>query len=673
MSMDSIIKQIMAALPQQPKTFAYDTQATVRRIEDGIAWVHIPGGVDETPVRLTVNAEPGDTVQVRVSGGRAFLVGNASAPPTDDRTARNAARAARTAQETATTATKVAVQASTDATEAKSVANAASSTAGGAVVSDTMHYLATALSSGVTINTPGWTTTVQTITSDKPYLWTYHTYTKGNGSYTNTQPAIIGTWGRDGTSVTILGSYNTLAELEADHPTGSTGDAYMVAGDLYVWNGSAWEDVGQIQGPQGPQGPQGEQGIQGPQGETGATGPTGPQGPQGEQGETGATGARGPQGNQGPQGASIQVAQPQYYLSTSSTQLSGGNWLNTMRFETGKYIWTRERYTLTNGQTLTSRELYNSALTSACENAYNANQIAEDTNQYFWHTETGTDTGAHITEIPKEDFEADPANGGGNLLARSNGIAVRDGLTELATFSADGSQIGTDDYVRVDTDGLAIGSNNVDRVHMFYDSSHGQMITKTDHVLRNESQQVESTDSIAHAVSQMVADTATSELSASNSSSSVECTASHTPAALGGVESYHAQGDFVAEAGGVSAGIQLEAVCDDVSDPTQNYSVVRIDGDMVRVNRQAAIVKQTYSAIGISSNTFYHVHTFNITKSGYTPIAVNVRINQAAIYCSSIDYTNQSAATVSVAHRTNNTISNLNLYLEVTYARNELL
>jgi len=71
-----------------------------------------------------------------------------------------------------------------------------------------------------------------------------------------------------------------------------------------------------------------------------------------------------------------------------------------------------------------------------------ARQIAGNTDQYFWHTETGTDTGAHITEIPKEDFEADPANGGGNLLARSNGIAVRDGLTELATFGASGAQIG---------------------------------------------------------------------------------------------------------------------------------------------------------------------------------------------------------------------------------------
>ena len=83
----------------------------------------------------------------------------------------------------------------------------------------------------------------------------------------------------------------------------------------------------------------------------------------------------------------------------------------------------------------------------ASAKAEQAGRIAGNTNQYFWHTETGTDTGAHITEVPKDDFLANPSNGGGNLLARSNGIAVRDGMTELAQFGesstigvADGSQ-----------------------------------------------------------------------------------------------------------------------------------------------------------------------------------------------------------------------------------------
>ena len=120
-----------------------------------------------------------------------------------------------------------------------------------------------------------------------------------NGQTATISNGTNGQDGKDGTSVTILGSYNTLAELQAAHPTGNTGDGYMVGGDLYVWNGSAWEDVGTIQGPQGPQGPAGPQG---PQGGTGPTGATGPQGPKGDTGDTGATGPRGPQGIQGETG-----------------------------------------------------------------------------------------------------------------------------------------------------------------------------------------------------------------------------------------------------------------------------------------------------------------------------------------------------------------------------------
>ena len=69
---------------QETKTSPYDTQAEVVRIEGKTAWVHIPGGVDETPVKMTINAKAGDTVQVRVANGTAFLVGNGTAPPTDD-------------------------------------------------------------------------------------------------------------------------------------------------------------------------------------------------------------------------------------------------------------------------------------------------------------------------------------------------------------------------------------------------------------------------------------------------------------------------------------------------------------------------------------------------------------------------------------------------------------
>lgn len=83
---DLLIKGLAKTLVETPekKSSPYDTQAEVRRVEGDIAWVHIPGGVDETPVQLTTNAKKGDIVQVRVSGGRAWLYGNQTAPPTDD-------------------------------------------------------------------------------------------------------------------------------------------------------------------------------------------------------------------------------------------------------------------------------------------------------------------------------------------------------------------------------------------------------------------------------------------------------------------------------------------------------------------------------------------------------------------------------------------------------------
>lgn len=69
--------------------------------------------------------------------------------------------------------------------------------------------------------------------------------------------------GRDGTSVTILGSYDTVAELRAAHPTGNNGDAYIVDGDLYVWsaNSNNWQNVGTIQGPAGTNGTNGTNGT----------------------------------------------------------------------------------------------------------------------------------------------------------------------------------------------------------------------------------------------------------------------------------------------------------------------------------------------------------------------------------------------------------------------------
>lgn len=100
MSMDWTARELVEALERKPKPEAYDTQATVARVDGDTLWVHIPGGVDETPVQRTIDAKEGDTIQVRISGGSATATGNATAPPTDDKRANEAVQMAQDMVET---------------------------------------------------------------------------------------------------------------------------------------------------------------------------------------------------------------------------------------------------------------------------------------------------------------------------------------------------------------------------------------------------------------------------------------------------------------------------------------------------------------------------------------------------------------------------------------------
>ncbi len=117
----------------------------------------------------------------------------------------------------------------------------------------------------------------------------------------------IGPAGTPGTSVTILGSFNDINELNRTVPNGHPGDSYLVGPNLYVWNdeGNIWKNVGEIKGPKGDKGEKGEPGPKGDKGEIGPQGLQGPpgiQGPRGEQGIQGEKGLQGEQGLQGPRG-----------------------------------------------------------------------------------------------------------------------------------------------------------------------------------------------------------------------------------------------------------------------------------------------------------------------------------------------------------------------------------
>ena len=67
--------------------------------------------------------------------------------------------------------------------------------------------------------------------------------------------------GADGTGVALKGS---LPDTQSLPTTGNTiGDAYLIAGNMHVWNGTTWDNAGNIQGPKGDTGDTGQSGTDG--------------------------------------------------------------------------------------------------------------------------------------------------------------------------------------------------------------------------------------------------------------------------------------------------------------------------------------------------------------------------------------------------------------------------
>lgn len=84
-----------------------------------------------------------------------------------------------------------------------------------------------------------------------------------------------GPTGPKGDGLQIKGDYNSYDDLIKSHPTGNSGDCYIIQGILYVWNteNNSWDDVGNIKGPKGDIGPTGPKGDIGPTGPMGSPGP----------------------------------------------------------------------------------------------------------------------------------------------------------------------------------------------------------------------------------------------------------------------------------------------------------------------------------------------------------------------------------------------------------------
>jgi len=84
-----------------------------------------------------------------------------------------------------------------------------------------------------------------------------------------------GIQGEMGPGITILGKFDDPSELPG---TGTLGQGYLIATHFWGWTGSAYEDLGVVQGPRGDIGPKGDKGAKGDKGDKGDTGSQGVRG-----------------------------------------------------------------------------------------------------------------------------------------------------------------------------------------------------------------------------------------------------------------------------------------------------------------------------------------------------------------------------------------------------------
>lgn len=104
------------------------------------------------------------------------------------------------------------------------------------------YYLASANSAGITVDSTGWTTNIQTISYQIKYLWCYQKITYTSGNITKTTPIIIGAYGDTGlTGVGVSGVtpqyYLSTSATSAIGGTWQTTQPLITTG-TYIWTRS---------------------------------------------------------------------------------------------------------------------------------------------------------------------------------------------------------------------------------------------------------------------------------------------------------------------------------------------------------------------------------------------------------------------------------------------------
>lgn len=251
------------------------------------------------------------------------------------------------------------------------------------------YYLATNASSNVTASTSGWTTTVQSVSSIKKYLWNYEVvkYTDGTIAST-TAPCIIGSYGDTGakgdkgakgdtgaTGPTGVG-IKSITEYYAVSTTNTTAPTLWVtsiptltASNKYLWN---YETVTY----------------------------TNNSAVSTSKRVIGVYGDKGLKGDTGAAGNGIASTAVAYQAGSSGTTAPTGTWSTSVPFTSAAapYLWTRITIKYTNG-TVTNSYSVGSTPEGISVGGRN---LAESTNQgttgWGWSMQAGGHTASEIVE-----------------------------------------------------------------------------------------------------------------------------------------------------------------------------------------------------------------------------------------------------------------------------------
>ena len=192
----------------------------------------------------------------------------------------------------------------------------------------TEYYLVTSDSSGVTTDLAGWTTTIQSVTSDKKYLWNYEIITYTDNTTSSTLPMIIGVYGNTGATgkgIKSVTEYYLATTQSSGVTTSTTGWTTTIqtltSTNKYLWN---YELITYTDDSKATINPV-------------------------------IIGVYGDKGDTGNAGRGVSSIVEQYYQSTSATSQTGGFWSATVpTWVDGTYIWTRSVITYTDATIFTT-------------------------------------------------------------------------------------------------------------------------------------------------------------------------------------------------------------------------------------------------------------------------------------------------------------------------------